>query len=147
VDFASYMTDDVLVKVDRASMLTSLEVRAPFLDPAVMEFAFSRVPDDLRATEHARKVILRRLGERLLPPSLDLTRKQGFSIPVDAWMRGPWNRLLIDVTADSRTSLVSGSALTAYSSMLRNGHAVGERLFSLLVLRLWERHYQISDII
>src|SRR5204863_1516851 len=74
LDFATYLADDLLVKVDRASMLTSLEVRAPWLDHRLVEFAFGRVPDSLRATEKECKVLPRRLAEHLLPPSLNLRR-------------------------------------------------------------------------
>ena len=57
-DFATYLPEDILVKVDRASMLASLEVRAPFLDYRIIEFAFGSVPDALRATRTSRKVLL-----------------------------------------------------------------------------------------
>ena len=88
MDFRSYLVDDILVKVDRASMLTSLEVRAPFLDSRIIEFAFGNVPDHLRAWKGQRKVILRKLARRLLPPTLDITRKRGFSIPLHTWFGG-----------------------------------------------------------
>lgn len=143
VDFASYMVDDVIVKVDRASMLASLEIRAPFFDPRVIEFAFSEVPDALRATRKDRKVLLRKLGERLLPPALDLRRKQGFSIPVDEWFRGPWKGILDDA-AGSSSALVSSIAIIDYRKQLEDGLSVGERLFTMVILKLWEEHYQIS---
>lgn len=147
VDFTTYMVDDVLVKVDRASMLTSLEVRAPFLDTDVTEFAFSKVPDAMRVTEHARKIILRQLGLKLLPPALDLTRKQGFSIPVDDWMRGPW-RSLLDSASEARSqSLINSGALVRYRTLLEAGRPVGDRLFALVFLRLWETEYAISDAV
>ena len=147
VDYTTYMVDDVLVKVDRSSMLSSLEVRAPFLDRAVTEFAFSRVPDSMRSTENDRKVILRQLGARLLPPKLDLRRKQGFSIPVDDWMRGAWRPLLDDAIAMNETSIVSTEALRAYSALSAKGRSVGHRLFTLLFLRMWERAYRITDVV
>lgn len=147
VDYRSYMVDDVLVKVDRASMLTSLEVRAPFLDTDVTEFAFSKVPDAMRATEHARKVILRQLGLKLLPPALDLTRKQGFSIPVDDWMRGPWRSLLDSASEARPQSIVNSGALVRYRTLLDAGRPVGDRLFALVFLRLWETEYAISDVV
>jgi len=146
LDFSSYMVDDVLVKVDRASMLTSLEVRAPFLDHTVIEFAFGSLPDALRATEVDRKVILRRLGERILPPALDLKRKQGFSIPIDSWMRGEWKPLVDDIAADTGSSIVDTKAMRDYLDLLSRGRSVGGRLFSLTVLKLWERHYSITDV-
>ena len=89
VDFRGYLPDDILAKVDRASMMHALEVRAPWLDHRLIEFAFT-LPDDLRATATERKILPRRLASRLLPPSLDLTRKQGFSLPLDDWFSGTW---------------------------------------------------------
>src|SRR5688572_28506808 len=71
MDFENYLPEDVLVKVDRASMLTSLEVRAPFLDYRIIEFAFRRVPSHQKATESELKVLLNRLCARVLPPEFD----------------------------------------------------------------------------
>src|SRR2546429_8675042 len=70
-DFRSYLPEDILVKVDRASMANSLEVRTPFLDVRIIEFAFRCVPNSLRATRFERKVLLKRLAERILPPGFD----------------------------------------------------------------------------
>src|SRR5690606_20883515 len=67
VDFLTYLVDDILAKVDRASMLTSLEVRAPWLDHKIIEFAFGSTPDRLRATETERKILPKRLARKLLP--------------------------------------------------------------------------------
>jgi asparagine synthase (glutamine-hydrolysing) len=145
LDFRMYMVDDVLVKVDRAAMLASLEVRAPFLDRRVIEFAFGSVPDSLRATVSQRKVLLRRLGARLLPSALDLHRKQGFSIPIDHWMRTEWSSILDEAVAEESV-LVSSRALRHYIGLLRRGRPVGERLFALVFLRLWERAYGITDV-
>jgi asparagine synthase (glutamine-hydrolysing) len=146
LDFGTYMVDDILAKVDRASMLASLEVRAPFLDVHVTEFAFSHVPDALRATSKDRKVLLRRLGERLLPPSLDLRRKQGFSIPADKWMRGPWKTMLDEAAERRGPSIVSSAAIRRYRDLLVNRRPVGDRLYALLFLRLWEEHYEVTDM-
>src|SRR5207244_1690960 len=101
MDFRSYLVDDILVKVDRASMLTSLEVRAPMLDPRIIEFAYGRLPDPLRAWHGQRKVILRKLAARLLPADLDIKRKQGFSIPLGEWFRGDWGHYMRDVLSQA----------------------------------------------
>lgn len=145
VDFTTYMVDDVLVKVDRASMLTSLEVRAPFLDRDVVEFAFGAVPDRLKSTPSKRKIILRLLGKRLLPAELDLRRKQGFSIPVDSWFRNEWSDLL-KMESEKQSLLVRSDAIGHYRNLLGVGRPVGDRLFALMVLRLWETHYRITDV-
>jgi len=143
-DFASYLCDDILVKVDRASMLSSLEVRAPFLDQRIIEFAFGRVPDDLRTTLRGRKILLRRLARRLLPPALDIDRKQGFSIPLAAWFRGDWGRYLQEVLRGAPPELLNGAAVDRLISGQRRGLNNGQRLFSLVMLELWRREYGIE---
>src|SRR5262249_26599793 len=101
MDFENYLAEDILVKVDRASMLCSLEVRAPLLDVRVVEFAFGRVPSALKASANRRKILLKTLAARLLPPAFDQRRKQGFSIPIDAWLRLPaWRTLVTEVLLD-----------------------------------------------
>jgi asparagine synthase (glutamine-hydrolysing) len=146
LDFSTYLVDDVLMKVDRASMLASLEVRAPLLDAEVITFAFSMVPDAAKASRGTRKRLLRHLGRRLLPPSLDLTRKQGFSIPVSDWMRGPWRPLLDEPRGPLLGALLDPAAYRRLVSRLDAGHAVGEPLFALLMLGLWADAYRVSDL-
>ncbi|QJR36226.1 asparagine synthase (glutamine-hydrolyzing) [Gemmatimonas groenlandica] len=146
LDFSSYMVDDVLVKVDRASMMSSLEVRAPLLDVDVIEFAFSRVPDSLKADRMNRKLILRRLGQRLLPKRLDLTRKQGFSIPIDAWMKHEWRDQLDGAQAQAQ-GLISPKAFETYRGRLDAGLPIGERLYSLLFIQLWSERFAVTDVI
>ncbi len=82
VDFLSYLPDDILVKVDRASMLNSLEIRAPWLDCRIIEFAFKKVHPKYKISNGVSRLLQRRLAERVLPKIFDLDRKQGFSIPV-----------------------------------------------------------------
>jgi len=82
-DIKSLLPDDILVKVDRASMFNSLEVRCPFLDYRIAEYAFSHIPGNLRIKNGVKKYLLKRLAQKLLPPALSLERKQGFDIPGD----------------------------------------------------------------
>ena len=142
-DFMTYLTDDILVKVDRASMLTSLEVRAPFLDYRVIEFAFSKVPDDLRVHGSKRKILSRLLAQDLLPETLDLTRKQGFAIPLARWFKGEWGNYMKSILLDSDawfdrkivTNLIEGQ---------EQGLANTQRLFALTMLELWRREYRVD---
>ncbi len=88
IDFMTYMHGDILVKVDRASMAESLEVRCPFLDTEVVEFAWS-LPDELRIGSRGLKVALQDLARRLVPPEVVDRPKMGFGVPLARWLRGP----------------------------------------------------------
>ena len=145
LDFRTFLVDDILVKVDRASMLCSLEVRAPFLDPRIVEFGFRDVPDRLRATPLERKILLRRLAERVLPRSLKLNRKQGFSLPLHNWFRGDWGRFMEDVLMTGET-LFDRRAVQRLFVGQRTGLSNMHRLFALTALELWRREYQISPM-
>jgi asparagine synthase (glutamine-hydrolysing) len=140
-DFGSYLPDDILVKVDRASMLNSLEVRAPFLDHRIISFAFGRVPDDWRATPSARKILLRRLAGRVLPHELDVTRKQGFSIPLSAWFKGEWGGYMEDVMLNADQPTFNRRAVAKLVAGQRRGLANSQRLFAITMFELWRREY------
>ena len=146
LDFRTYLVDDILVKVDRASMLCSLEVRAPFLDPRLIEFAFRKVPDHLRATAHERKILSRRLAERLLPPTLDLKRKQGFALPLRQWLKGDWGRFIEDVLTGPEADLFDRGTVRRLLAGQRGGFSNMQRLFALTMIELWRREYRISDV-
>ncbi|MFL5382939.1 MAG: asparagine synthase (glutamine-hydrolyzing) [Longimicrobiaceae bacterium] len=143
-DFLSYLTDDILVKVDRASMLTSLEVRAPFLDHRIVEFAFSRVPDRLRATAGSHKVLLKRLAARVLPPELELDRKQGLSIPLAAWFKGRWGGFIEEVLAGADPAVFDRGVIRQLVEGQRRGLSNTHRLFALTMLELWRREYGVE---
>jgi asparagine synthase (glutamine-hydrolysing) len=142
IDFRGYMVDDILVKVDRASMLASLETRAPLLDPSIIEFAFRCVPDSLKVNLRERKILLRRLAARLLPPQLDLARKQGFSIPLQAWLAGEWGTMMRGVLAEADPDIFNREALTRlFESHLGN---FSQRIFALTVFEMWRRTYNVT---
>jgi asparagine synthase (glutamine-hydrolysing) len=87
LDFQSYLVDDILVKIDRASMGVALEVRAPWLDVNIIEYAFREIPDGWKVRNAERRRIQARLAHKLLPNILDTKRKQGFSIPLFSWFQ------------------------------------------------------------
>jgi asparagine synthase (glutamine-hydrolysing) len=143
MDFCNYLPEDLLVKVDRASMLNSLEVRCPFLDLSVLEFAFGRVPAHLKAGQRGRKVLLKRVAARVLPQDFDLARKQGFSIPINDWVaRGPWRAYFREVLLDPSCMFHQAPVERVFRGLER-GYNNGERLFCLLIMELWRREYGV----
>ncbi len=144
LDFRTYLVDDILVKVDRASMLCSLEVRAPWLDPRLIDFAFGRVPDRLRASATERKILPRRVARRLLPSTLDLTRKQGFSLPLQEWFKGDWGTYIEEVLTDPGADLFDKKMVWQLLKRQRGGFLNTNRLYALAFLELWRRSYQIG---
>ena len=145
MDFTSYLPEDILVKVDRASMMNSLEVRAPFLDLPLIEFAFGDVPSHLKVTRNRRKILLKKLAARLLPPGFDQSRKQGLSIPLGDWLKeGAWRDFFHDVLLSSDSTLFDRAALQNLIDGQARGRSNSERLFALLMLELWRRNYDVS---
>ena len=144
MDFSNFMADGILVKVDRASMLNSLEVSSPLLDQRMIEFAFGKVPSRLKATPTEKKILLKRLCSRLLPPEFDLQRKQGFSMPMNVWLKGgPFRTLFDEVLRDPQCSFDAQTV----NKLMRDqdkGRFNGERLFGLVMFELWRREYGIS---
>lgn len=142
-DFSFYLPDDVLTKVDRASMLTSLEVRAPLLDPALIDFAFAKVPDHLRATKDGRKILMKKLARRLLPDDFDVDRKQGFSIP-SSWFSEQWGAYMDDILKAASPKLFDQQFIRSLQEGQKKGRKNSERLFSLVIFELWREAYNIE---
>ena len=144
MDFQNYLAEDILVKVDRASMLTSLEVRAPLLDYRVVEFAFGKVPSYLKATPQDKKILLKRLAARVLPPAFDRQRKQGFSIPLAEWLKTGRFRELFHTTLLDSNSIFDRNTVTGLLKGQDHGRSNAERLFALVLFELWRKEYAIS---
>lgn len=144
MDFTNFLPGDILVKVDRASMLNSLELRAPFLDHRVIEMSFSAVPSSLKATTTAKKILLKQIAARLLPREFDFERKQGFSIPLSKWLSGgAWRDFFHDVLLDRQTPY-DRKTLTSLLRGQDNGLNNAEKLFGLVMLELWRRQYEVD---
>jgi asparagine synthase (glutamine-hydrolysing) len=101
LDLLTYLPDDIMVKVDRATMGVSLESRAPYLDHTVLEFAW-RIPMDQKVSGGLGKRILRELLHRYVPRELVDRPKMGFGVPIDRWLRGPLKRWAADLLEPDR---------------------------------------------
>jgi asparagine synthase (glutamine-hydrolysing) len=144
IDFASYLPDDILVKLDRMAMANSLEGRAPLLDHKVVEFAV-RLPRELRVHNRRGKHLLRRAAARWLPPDVLAKPKQGFGIPLGTWFKKPLAPLAADIFG-SRAFVERGLVDPAAARRYLEGHARGEAdygeiLWLILTLELWARRY------
>lgn len=144
IDFQNYLSEDLLVKVDRSSMLSSLEMRAPLLDYRLIEFAFAKVPSHYKSTINNRKILLKRLAARLLPSEFDFQRKQGFSIPLSQWLKqGVFRQLFWDVLLD-KECLFDRNMVKKLLLGQDRGHNNNERLYALVFFELWRREYNVS---
>ncbi|MBM4300094.1 MAG: asparagine synthase (glutamine-hydrolyzing) [Deltaproteobacteria bacterium] len=143
-DFQTTLPEDYLVKVDRASMLCSLEMRSPFLDHRLVEFAFGRLPDRLRVAGDQRKILLSTLAQRLLPKELDLVRKQGFEIPLAHWLKGEWGNYVETVLQEANPQIFDRRVVQGLMTGQRQGYANANRLFLLTMFELWRREYRIT---
>lgn len=144
VDQASYLADDLLAKVDRASMAVSLEARVPLLDHRVVEFAW-RLPRRLRVRDGRGKFLLRQLLYRYVPAEIVDRPKMGFTVPVDAWLRGPlreWAESLLDANAIRDEGVFDAAALrAAWQDFLQGGRSSGLGMWTLLQYRAWSAEW------
>jgi len=121
-----------------------LEIRAPWLDHRIIEFAFGQVPDELRATQKERKILQRRLAQRLLPARLNLTRKQGFSLPLKSWFNGEWGDYIKSILREADPQLFDQQMIQNLIADQYRGFSHTHRLFALTMFELWRRDYRVS---
>lgn len=144
-DYQSFLRDDILTKVDRASMSVSLECRDPFLDHRLAEFAYS-LPMEFVYAEGEHKHILKHILRRWLPESIVTVPKKGFMVPLYEWMRGPWRPLVREYLSREgvrRVGVLDEAVAAAEVDRFYRFQGIGaEKLFLLLVFQMWaERWY------
>ncbi len=147
-DVARYLPEDLLVKLDVATMAHGLEARCPFLDQDVLEFA-ARLPVQWKVCGMAKKVLLRRALRDLLPPEILARPKQGFGVPIDVWFRGALKDLAFDTLLSPRAT-ARGLFRPAAVRQLLEEHVSGRadrhyQLWNLLMLELWHRMFIDPD--
>ncbi|MGH9632363.1 MAG: asparagine synthase (glutamine-hydrolyzing) [Bryobacteraceae bacterium] len=147
LDQSYYLPDDILYKCDRMSMAHSLEVRPPFLDHRVVEFA-ARLPEDLKIRNGSLKFLLRELMKDKLPESVLTRKKEGFDIPAQGWFRGPLKPLLLETVTQSAADS-TGIFRWDYLNRAMRGHFerranYGYHFWGLLTLFLWIKRWGIQ---
>jgi asparagine synthase (glutamine-hydrolysing) len=144
-DIREYLPNDILAKSDRMTMAHGLEVRSPFLDPDLAAFAL-RLPSSLKLSRDGRtKRVLRHLAARTYGVDVSGARKQGFSIPVHGWLRGPARPLVEELLAPSSIkeipALDSRAVLAVVDDHMSGRRSYGFELWGLMVLAAWHHRY------
>lgn len=146
-DSAFYLPDDILAKVDRASMAVSLETRAPLLDHRVLEYAWS-LPDHFKIKNGKGKWILRQLLAQHVPTALFERPKCGFGVPLTAWLRGPlapWMQDLLSADRLRQQGLFRPEVITPMVAQHLSGtHDWSYRLWGLIMYQAWHERWQVQ---
>jgi asparagine synthase (glutamine-hydrolysing) len=142
-----YLPDDILVKSDRMSMAHAVEVRPPYLDHRIVEFA-ATLPASLKIRGRRQKFLLKDLMKDKLPAAILQRKKQGFDIPAHEWLRGPLRSLLtetLDTGLSEYPELFHSEVIQSFlRSHLERRVNIGYHLWGLMILFLWMKKWRIQ---
>ncbi|MDC0563036.1 asparagine synthase (glutamine-hydrolyzing) [Candidatus Pelagibacter ubique] len=145
-DFNNFLIEDILVKTDRSSMANSLELRCPFLDSNIINFAFGDVHSSLKANNINKKIFLKKFASNILPKNFELNKKRGFSIPINKYFeKKDWKDMAKNILLDEQ-SLFNTKFVSNLIDKSFFNHNNSERIFGLIMFELWRKKYDISII-
>ena len=144
LDIRTYLPCDIMTKVDRTSMLASLECRAPLLDQEVASLA-ATLPPRLRIQGRSTKYLLKKLGEKYLPAELIHRPKMGFAIPINQWINSEWRDMSHDLVLSPR-AVQRGNFQKPFLEQMIDEHRRDRRdhsafIWALMVLEMWYRKF------
>jgi asparagine synthase (glutamine-hydrolysing) len=143
-DQETYLPDDLLAKLDRASMAVSLEVRAPILDHRVVEFSW-RLPPSLKLRDGVGKWVLRQVLYRRVPKAMVERPKMGFSVPIDQWLRGPLRKWADDLLLGDglrKSGLLDPAPIARGWKELQQGRrATGPAVWAVVMFEAWRARW------
>lgn len=145
LDSKTYLPSDILTKVDRMSMATSLEARVPLLDQDLIDFVTQRIPTSMKLKGDVTKHIFKKSLEGLVPKEILYREKQGFGVPIGEWINSQLKEKIHDTLIEKRT-LERGYFEPKYVKLLLDEHSKGRRdhshpLWVLWMLELWHRRF------
>jgi len=143
VDTLTYLPEDILTKIDRASMSVGLETRLPFLDPRLIEFAW-KLPIHYKLEGTEGKKILKSLLKKYIPSQMIDRPKQGFSLPINKWLRGPlreWANDLLSFENLNDDPFLDANAIRSLWNKHINGLNMDQALWNVLMYQAWKKQW------
>ena len=139
-DYKTYLADDILTKVDRATMSAGLEGREPFLDQRIVEWA-AQLPSSLKYNKGNKKYVLKKLTHRYLPEKIMDRPKMGFGIPINKWLRGELKPLVMDIISrknlQKHNLLNEDAVISLRDNYLTSSESDTSQLWLLLMFQMW----------
>ena len=140
VDYKTYMVDDVLHKVDRATMSVGLEGREPFLDQRIVEFV-SRLPSDMKIKNGDKKWLLKEITHKYLPKDIMDRPKMGFAIPVDQWLKNELKDYVEEYVSDKYDTVLDGKELEKIKKLFFLGRVNYNVIWNVLIFQMWYKRW------
>jgi asparagine synthase (glutamine-hydrolysing) len=143
MDFKQYLPDDILTKVDRASMSVGLETRTPILDHNVIEFAFS-IPSRLNIKNNTQKYLLKQILKKYIPSNIINRPKKGFGIPLDIWLKNDLNFLIkkyLNKTKIKKGGIFNWDVIKKELYMFNQNKAHANKIWNLIVFQMWKEKW------